>query len=474
MSKASQNKLSSATHSETKPPITRLSATVRPGGSLEVLSHLEVSDLLDTSARGLYGLFRRCALAVLNCGSETDNAKDIFDSYRDFGIHLMQSNRGLQLRLENAPGSAFVDGRMIRGIQEHLFAVLRDIIYVHNEIQNNPAYDLDNPVHITSAVFHILRNARVLHTGMDPNLIVCWGGHSIGRSEYDYSKEVGYQLGLRGLNICTGCGPGAMKGPMKGAALGHAKQRIGNGRYLGITEPGIIASEPPNPIVNDLVIMPDIEKRLEAFVRTGHGVVIFPGGAGTMEELLYLLGILMHHDNREHAFPLILTGPAECADYFDEIDRFIGIALGDQARQYYQVIIDDSQAVAKAMAEDMERVRSYRYDGNDAFYFNWQLHIETDLQHPFIPTHEAMAQLQLNRQQQAHLAAANLRKAFSGIVAGNVKEDGIRAVEQHGPFKLHGEQQVVDAMDRLLIAFAEQNRMKLQGDYSPCYHLALE
>ncbi|RLW57450.1 MAG: LOG family protein, partial [gamma proteobacterium symbiont of Stewartia floridana] len=258
------------------------------------------------------------------------------------------------------------------------------------------------------------------------------------------------------------------------AALGHAKQRIGNGRYLGITEPGIIASEPPNPIVNELVIMPDIEKRLEAFVRAGHGVVIFPGGAGTMEELLYLLGILMHHDNREHAFPLILTGPAECADYFDEIDRFIGIALGDQARQYYQVIIDDSEAVAKAMAEDMERVRSYRYDGNDAFYFNWQLHIETDLQHPFIPTHKAMARLQLNRQQQAHLAAANLRKAFSGIVAGNVKEDGIRAVEQHGPFKLHGEQQVVDAMDRLLIAFAEQNRMKLQGDYSPCYHLALE
>jgi predicted Rossmann-fold nucleotide-binding protein len=260
---------------------------------------------------------------------------------------------------------------------------------------------------------------------------------------------------------------------MKGAALGHAKQRIDHGRYLGITEPGIIASEPPNPIVNELVIMPDIEKRLEAFVRTGHGVVIFPGGAGTMEELLYLLGILMHPDNREHVFPLILTGPAESADYFDEIDRFIGITLGDQAQQHYQVIIDEPQAVAKAMAEAMDKVRSCRYEGNDAFYFNWRLQIESDLQHPFTPTHEAMARLQLSRHQQAHLAAANLRKAFSGIVAGNVKEEGIRAVEQHGPFNLHGEQPVMDAMDRLLIAFAEQNRMKLQGDYSPCYHLAL-
>ena len=43
------------------------------------------------------------------------------------------------------------------------------------------------------------------------------------------SEAVGYELGLRGMDICTGCGPGAMKGPMKGATIAHAKQRIGNG-----------------------------------------------------------------------------------------------------------------------------------------------------------------------------------------------------------------------------------------------------
>ncbi|MEW8026583.1 MAG: nucleotide 5'-monophosphate nucleosidase PpnN [Candidatus Thiodiazotropha sp.] len=449
----------------------RLSASVRPEGSLEVLSQLEVNALLDTSARGLYGLFRRCALAVLNCGSETDNAREIFETYRDFGIHLMQTNRGIQLRLENAPGSAFVDSKMIRGIQEHLFAVLRDIIYVHNEIQHDSLYDPNDSSHITSAVFHILRNARVLHTGMDPNLVVCWGGHSIGRSEYDYTKEVGYQLGLRGLNVCTGCGPGAMKGPMKGAAIGHAKQRIRNGRYLGITEPGIIASEPPNPIVNDLVIMPDIEKRLEAFVRVGHGIVIFPGGAGTMEELLYLLGILMHPRNSEHVFPLILTGPTESKDYFTEMDRFVRATLGSEAQSYYSVIIDDPVAVAGTLGNAMDHVRAYRYEGNDAFYFNWRLFIETALQQPFLPTHKAMSELDLTAGQDGYAMAANLRRAFSGIVAGNVKEDGIRAVETHGPFIIHGDAEIVTAMDRLLIAFAEQNRMKLQGDYSPCYEL---
>jgi hypothetical protein len=452
-------------------PPAKISASVRPQGSLEVLSQLEVNALLDTSASGLYQLFRRCALAVLNSGSQTDNAREIFATYRDFGIRLMQRNRGVKLRLENAPASAFVDDKMIRGIQEHLFAVLRDIIYVHNEIQSDPAFDLNDPAHITSAVFHILRNARVLRTGTDPNLIVCWGGHSIGRFEYDYSKEVGYELGLRGLDVCTGCGPGAMKGPMKGAAIGHAKQRIDNGRYLGITEPGIIASEPPNPIVNELIIMPDIEKRLEAFVRIGHGILVFPGGVGTIEELLYLLGILMHPANRDHPLPLVMTGPAESAGYFEVIDAFMTQALGAGVRDHYRIIIDDPVAVAQAMKSAMKKVKRFRTEGNDAFYFNWRLHIEHELQRPFSPNHSAMAGLSLDRHQQAHQLTANLRRAFSGIVAGNVKEEGIKAVEQHGPFVIQGEPAIVSAMDRLLLAFVEQKRMKLQGEYSPCYRL---
>ena len=50
-------------------------------------------------------------------------------------------------------------------------------------------------------------------------MVVCWGGHSINENEYLYARRVGNQLGLRELNICTGCGPGAMEAPMKGAAV---------------------------------------------------------------------------------------------------------------------------------------------------------------------------------------------------------------------------------------------------------------
>ncbi|HBI70877.1 MAG TPA: LOG family protein, partial [Massilia sp.] len=294
--------------------------------------------------------------------------------------------------------------------------------------------------------------------------------HSISRDEYLYTKQVGYELGLRGLDICTGCGPGAMKGPMKGANIGHAKQRLQNGRYLGISEPGIIAAESPNPIVNDLIIMPDIEKRLEAFVRVGHGICVFPGGAGTAEEILYILGILLHPDNAEMPFPLIFTGPATAREYFEQIDGFIAQTLGDKARARYKIIIDDPDAVAREMAAGIKQVREFRKARSDAYYFNWLLKIDQEFQRPFKPTHENMRNLSLHKNQETHLLAANLRRAFSGVVAGNVKDEGIREIEKHGKYEIHGDPEIMGPMDALLASFVEQSRMKLPGKaYVPCY-----
>ncbi|WP_296403508.1 nucleotide 5'-monophosphate nucleosidase PpnN [Zoogloea sp.] len=322
-------------------------AQVSPTGRLEVLSRAEAAKLSDQSGGGLRTLYRNCSLAVLNCGNELDDGKELLERYHSFDIQIQQRARGIKLDITGAPASAFVDGEMIRGIQEHLVAVLRDVVYASTEISGSARFDYSTSEGVTDAVFHILRNANVLQPITQPNVVVCWGGHSIKQEEYEYTKLVGYQLGLRGLNVCTGCGPGAMKGPMKGAALAHATQRITNGRYLGFTEPGIIAAEAPNPVVNELVILPDVEKRLEAFVRTGHGIVVFPGGVGTAEEILYILGILLHPDNAGLPFPLVFTGPRSAQEYFLRIDRFIAQTLGEAARQRYRIIIDDPEAVAQ-------------------------------------------------------------------------------------------------------------------------------
>jgi len=447
------------------------SARIAPAPGLDVLSRHEVARLRDAGGGGLHELLRRCALAVLTQGTASDDARALLERYPDFDIQILQQDRGVKLELIHAPADAFVDGRIIRGINELLFAVVRDIVYVATQIEAG-RFDLSDSPGITHAVFEILRNARVLRANVDPNLVVCWGGHSISREEYDYTKKVGYELGLRAFDICTGCGPGAMKGPMKGATIAHAKQRRSKNRYIGITEPGIIAAESPNPIVNNLVIMPDIEKRLEAFARVAHAIIVFPGGVGTAEEILYLLGILLHPTNSNLPFPLIFTGPVESAAYFEQIDHFLRLALGEDVAGRYRIVVGDPGEVARQVRKGIERVRNHRLDSKDAFFFNWALHIEREFQVPFIPTHEAMAALNLHRNQEPHRLAANLRRAFSGIVAGNVKEDGMRAIEQFGPFEIDGDRDVMQALDALLSSFVKQQRMKLPGaNYVPCYRI---
>ncbi len=445
---------------------------LRPEGHLQILSYQEAQQLCDASDQGLNDLLKQCTLAVLNTGSTSDDGLSLMDRFKDYDIQVYVQGRGVKVQLTHPPVNAFVDGELMRGLKEQIFAVVRDLLYTKNTLLDNRLVDLSSPQGITNAVFHQLRNADLLQAETYPSIVVCWGGHAISRHEYNYCKEVGYEMGLRSLNICTGCGPGAMKAPMKGAAVGHAKQRLKDPRYIGITEPGIIAAEAPNPVVNELVIMPDIEKRLEAFVRLGHAIVIFPGGAGTMEELLYLLAIYHDPDNAQVALPFLLTGPEGSEPYFAAIREFIAQTLGEKTAALLTIIINDAQTVAQHMKLAMEKVRLNRKETADAYYFNWALSIDAGLQQPFEPTHDNMAALNLSQNQPLHALAAELRRAFSGIVAGNVKRTGIAAIREKGPFVLRGDPAIMRAMDKLLKTFAHQRRMKFKAeDYRPCYVL---
>jgi hypothetical protein len=184
------------------------------------------------------------------------------------------------------------------------------------------------------------------------------------------------------------------------------------------------------------------------------------------------LGILLNPKNREIPFPLVFTGPRSAMSYFDQIDHFIQATLGTDASRHYRIIIDDAPKVAKAIRKGIGRVRTFRLKTDDAFYFNWRLKIQPDFQTPFLPTHENMTALRISQQLPPHLLAVNLRRAFSGIVTGNVKDYGIRAVEKHGLYQINGDKYLMTLMDKLLSCFIEQQRMKLPGDeYMPCYQV---
>ncbi len=88
----------------------KINASVSPKGSLETLSQREVQQLRETGSGSVYALFRQCALAILNTGSHSDNAKTILEAYPDFEVKIHQQDRGIRLELINAPADAFVDG----------------------------------------------------------------------------------------------------------------------------------------------------------------------------------------------------------------------------------------------------------------------------------------------------------------------------------------------------------------------------
>jgi pyrimidine/purine-5'-nucleotide nucleosidase len=120
----------------------------------------------------------------------------------------------------------------------------------------------------------------------------------------------------------------------------------------------------------------------------------------------------------------------------------------------------------------MDAVREFRRRRSDSYNFNWLLSIRPEFQLPFEVTHQSMRSLNLGRDQPVHQLAANLRRAFSGVVTGNVKEYGIQAIERHGPYELAGERKLMELLDELLAAFVAQRRMRLPGSvYKPVYRL---
>ena len=183
----------------------------------------------------------------------------------------------------------------------------------------------------------------------------------------------------------------------------------------------------------------------------------------------------MHPNNDSHHIPLIFTAPAESASYFDAIDAFIGLTLGPDAQSKYQIVIDDPTQVARSLANGMDRVRVQRRENKDAFFFNWTLSIPNEFQQPFIPSHKNMAALNLNRDQSPFDMAVNLRAMFSGLVAGNVKAEGLQAIAEYGNYKINGDATLMTSIDELLVSFAKQGRMKINADaYSPCYEITNE
>lgn len=441
---------------------------------LRYLTPPEMAYLLEHHRNGRHDEFRRSCLGILHSGSRIDSTAELLERYPHFDVGLGKDRQGVKIILHDAPHSAFIDGeRLYEFMEAHLCSAAIDLIYHATEV-GKP----DHPEQITDAVFNILRHARVFETHQSVreqfSRIVCFGGHSLPKNEeYQYSKNVGTELAVRMSEIITGSGPGAMRAAHSGAKRGYTRRQMEEGRrYFGFTAPGIITAEPPNEFVNPLVILPDMEKRIEAFIRASHGCVVLPGGVGTAEELQAVLAVLLHPENRNHVFPLVLTGPESSEELLRGIDAFLRKILGEKViREKIEVIVNDPEKVARYIATKVRDVLLFRKITDDDEFWNGNLHYDPKLQQPYFPTHEDTKSVRLQNGLPPHELCMELRKFFSAVVYGNVTDRGARLVQEHGPFVFRGDGEIIQALRELLTLFVSQGRMKIAGDYTPSYTL---
>ena len=94
------------------------------------------------------------------------------------------------------------------------------------------------------------------------------------------------------------------------------------------------------------------------------------------------------------------------------------LRLDRDITSHIDVVIGDATYVAKTMQAGRDKVKKYRLETNDAYCFNWTMEIPDLLSTSFVPTHESMSELNLSLSQSSQQIASELRRLFSGIVAG--------------------------------------------------------
>ena len=116
-----------------------------------------------------------------------------------------------------------------------------------------------------------------------------FGSARTQRTESDYkaARRMGSQIAKRNIAVITGGGPGIMEAANRGAALAGGKS-VGLGIELPF-EQGL------NQWVNLGMSFPYFFVRKTMFVKYSSGVIVCPGGFGTLDEMFELLTLVQTH-----------------------------------------------------------------------------------------------------------------------------------------------------------------------------------
>jgi uncharacterized protein (TIGR00730 family) len=121
--------------------------------------------------------------------------------------------------------------------------------------------------------------------------------------KYKMVSKVAELIGIHGIDVVTGGGPGLMEAANKGHRKG-SKNNDADSLGLLIKLPN---EQKSNSYLNVKKEFKEFIDRLENFLELSHAVIVAPGGIGTLLELVYTLQVVQV--KKVESIPIILMGP---------------------------------------------------------------------------------------------------------------------------------------------------------------------
>ncbi len=126
-------------------------------------------------------------------------------------------------------------------------------------------------------------------------------------SYYSLARETAYQAVENGYGVITGGGPGIMEAANRGAS-----DAGGTSIGLNIQLP---FEQVPNPYIKTLLSFRHFFSRKVMFLKYTSGVVVFPGGYGTLDELFETLTLIQ--TQKVTSLPMVMMGSGYWKDLID-------------------------------------------------------------------------------------------------------------------------------------------------------------
>lgn len=177
-------------------------------------------------------------------------------------------------------------------------------------------------------------------------IISIFGGHGLiqdssqGKEAYAVAK----QLVDKGFFVITGGGPGAMEAAHCGALEGGVAQN--NGDSLGIGVRGV-DEKFETQCFRHIIITNFFFVRKWLLTHFSKGVIIFPGGYGTADELFEVLNLLKL--KRLPPMPVVLVGKNYWQPLVSWIDGAIDKGLIKQGQEQLFIVVDTADEIMQAI-----------------------------------------------------------------------------------------------------------------------------